>query len=310
MDLRQKIVDQMNAVIGTNDEDRIYGGEPGDPGLVGGPDSLSWEINGDMGAIAVAGMAAIIMEVAHPSVMAGVEQQSTYRTDPLRRAKTTMGYVLQTTFGSTPAATAIIERVHKIHGRINGTRPDGVPYRALDPELIAWVHTCIPWAIMTAFDRYSRPLSTDEKSQYLREQAVIGRMGGADTVPETVADLEAYVERVRPQLAVTEQTRSFMRFLAGDAGDLGHTPPLDQWNRRQQLKASMSLMPVWAQRLTGQEFGPVGEALYGRPVNTLTSRIVRWAYGTPAAKRIATERALGTGTPHPAGSEEVVANTA
>src|SRR5205085_7031585 len=126
------------------------------------------EINGDLASVTAAGMAAIVMEVLHPSVMAGVFTQSTYRTQPLRRAQNTLGYVLRTTFGSTAAATAVIERVKKVHARVGGVRPDGVPYRALDPELIAWVHTCIPWAIMEAFDRYRRRLSVAERDQYLK----------------------------------------------------------------------------------------------------------------------------------------------
>ena len=65
----------------------------------------------------------------------------------------------------------MIDAVRRIHGRVHGVRPDGVAYSALDPELLAWVHTCIPWAIMTAYDRYARPLSVEEKNRYLREQA-------------------------------------------------------------------------------------------------------------------------------------------
>ncbi len=72
-----------------------------------------------------------------------------------------------------------------MHSRVNGVRPDGVAYRALDPELIGWVHTCIPWAVMTAYDRFNRALTDEEKGRYLAEQAVIGRMSGAGEIPET-----------------------------------------------------------------------------------------------------------------------------
>src|SRR5688572_26140604 len=136
---------------------------------------MSWEINGDLASVSVAGTAAILMEVLHPSVMHGVFTQSSYLTDPYTRSRNTLGYVLRSTFGNTEAATSVIENVKRIHGYVNGTRADGVEYRALDPELIAWVHTCIPWAIMTAFDRYKRPLSRAEKDRYLTEQALIGR---------------------------------------------------------------------------------------------------------------------------------------
>ena len=84
------------------------------------------------------------MELLHPSVMAGVGQQSNYREQPYRRARTTFGWVITTTFGSTAAAERLIARVKRMHSRVNGTRPDGEPYRALDPELIAWVHTLHP----------------------------------------------------------------------------------------------------------------------------------------------------------------------
>src|SRR3954451_23750434 len=121
MDLRARIPDGLEAVGGRHDEPEIYDGPPGDPGLVGGADSISWEINGDLASVAAAGSAAIIMEILHPSVMAGVEEHSSYRTDPLRRARNTLGYVLRTTFGNTVAATKVIEQVKHIHSFVHGT---------------------------------------------------------------------------------------------------------------------------------------------------------------------------------------------
>jgi uncharacterized protein (DUF2236 family) len=245
--LRRPLALQLEEAGGRHDEPELYGGEPGDPGLAGGPGSLSWEIHGDLASLALAGTGAILMEVLHPSVMAGVYTQSSYRTEPLRRARNTLGYVLRTTFGNTAAATRVIEGVKRVHARIRGTRPDGVAYCALDPELIAWVHSCIPWAVMTAYDRYRRPLSDEERSRYLAEQAVIGRMGGADWVPETVAELDAYVERMRPKLAMTAQTRSFLDWLAGRSED-APVPRRERLDRWVSIRSSMSLMPEWARR--------------------------------------------------------------
>ena len=103
---RRSLLAQLEAAGGRHDEPEIYAGAPGDPGIGGGPGSISWEINGDLASLVVGGTAAIIMEVLHPSVMAGVfTQSSSYRTEPLRRARNTLGYVLRTTFGSTRAAT-------------------------------------------------------------------------------------------------------------------------------------------------------------------------------------------------------------
>ena len=287
--IRSSIVEQVEAAIGRHDEPDVYGGAPGDPGLLG-PSSISWEINGDLGAIAVAGLGAIVLEILHPSVMAGVEAQSSYRTQPLRRARNTLGYVVRTTFGNTDAATTVIEHVKKMHGRVNGERPDGVPYRALDPDLIAWVHTAIPWAIMQAFDRYHRPLSIDEKNRYLAEQAIIGRMGGADWVPETVAELEEYAERMRPLMAFNEQTRSFVDFLCGATGGDDAASVREQLDRRMSLKASLSLLPDWAARLCGMQLSRPLQVAYADPYNKLVASSLRWAYGTPPFVQLARER--------------------
>ena len=180
--LRRAIVDEYTRVSGSHDDPKVYAEPAGDPGLIG-PGSVSWEIHSDMSAIGIAGTGAIILEIMHPSVMAGVHERSSYRTKPFERARNTAGYVLATTFGSTAAAEALIARVRRMHERVEGVRPDGTPYRAMDPILIGWVHTCIPWAVMRAFELYNRPLSPAERDRYLAEQAVIGRKGGAGRDP-------------------------------------------------------------------------------------------------------------------------------
>ena len=290
--LRTAVVEQVEAVTGRHDEPSVYREPSGDVGLLG-PGSISWEINGDVGSIAVAGLAAIVMEVLHPSVMAGVETQSSYRTQPRRRAPNTMGYVVRTTFGTTDAATTMIDRVKRMHAQVGGVRADGVEYQALDPALIAWVHTCIPWAIMEAYHRYNRALSVEEKDRYLREQALIGRLGGADVVPESVAELDAYVESMRPLMAFNEQTRSFVDFLCGDThGEPGAASAREQRERRFGLKASMTLMPAWARKLTGLDLPAAAHPLADAH-NALIARTLRWAYGTPPFKALALERAAG-----------------
>jgi uncharacterized protein (DUF2236 family) len=291
--LRRFIVREIETEAGRHDEPAIYDGEPGDPGLAGGPGSVSWEIHGDFASLAVAGGGAILMEVLHPSVMAGVFTHSSYRSEPLKRARNTLGYVLRTTFGNTRAATAVIEGVKRMHARVDGARPDGVPYRALDPELIAWVHTCIPWAVMTAFERYNRPLSLDEKSRYLREQAPIGRMAGADWVPENVSQLEDFVAQMRPKLGVNEQLLSFIEFVEGRSDDLpvGRLERLDRWV---SLRGSMSLMPDWARRLTATDTSETLDRALLQPSNRLRARLLRWAYPELPCKGMALRR-VGAG---------------
>jgi uncharacterized protein (DUF2236 family) len=294
--LQRRIVGDFEAVVGRHDDPAIYAGAPGDPGLVG-PGSVSWEVHADIASVALAGTSAIVIEILHPSVMAGVEELSSYRRDPFRRARTTLGYVLATTFGTTEAASALIAKVRGIHGRINGTRPDGVPYRALDPELLAWVHTAIPWMIMRTFERCNRPLSPAERDRYLAEQAVIGRMGGAEGVPETMAELEDYVARMRGKLGVTEQTRQFFDFLLDSPFAPDLPKPAAGALALLDVHAGMSIAPGWVRRLTGFDTPDALRAVATEPLLRLKARGLRYAFGTPAYARMAHERMAGRPAP-------------
>jgi uncharacterized protein (DUF2236 family) len=294
--LRQWVVDQYTQVTGRHDDPALYAGPAGDPGLVG-PGSVSWEIHGDPAAVFIGGVAAIIMEILHPSVMAGVQDLSAYRRQPFRRAETTYGYVVVTTFASTEAAEGEIDRVRRMHARVHGTRPDGVPYRALDPALIGWVHTCIPWAVMRAFERYNRPLTTSERDRYLAEQAVIGRKGGAGDIPVTTAALDDYVEAMRPHLAVNDQTREFFEFLLTAPFGPPLPSPVARPARAYQLHAAMSVMPRWARRLTGFEHSRLAQRLFFDSQLQVASRSLRPVFGVPPYRAMAEARAAGAPAP-------------
>jgi uncharacterized protein (DUF2236 family) len=294
--VKRLIVDDLVGQVGRHDERAIFAEPAGDPGLIG-PGSVSWELHSDVSAVAIAGTAAIAMELLHPSVMAGVGQQSNYREDPFRRARTTFGWVITNTFGNTRAAERMIERVKRMHARVNGTRPDGVPYRALEPELIAWVHSSIPWAIMTAYERFNRPLSVEEKDRYLAEQSVVALMSGADEVPTTLADLDAFIAEMRPKLAYTDMLREFFDFLVeGPIGALTPPGPLAGPSKRFQVASGMSLAPRWAQEMTGYDHPEAVQRLLYAPSMHAYARALRWAFGTPSWRRLADERVGGAET--------------
>jgi uncharacterized protein (DUF2236 family) len=288
--IRQAIASDLMRQTGRHDEPHIFGGPPGDPGLTG-PGSMSWEIHGDFASVLLGGMGAIVLEILHPSVMAGVQDLSSYREEPERRGRTTFGYVVTTTFGNTQAAKRLIGAVKRMHGKVNGERPDGVAYRALDPELIGWVHTCIPWAVMRAYERYNRPLTEHERDRYLGEQAVIGRLGGAGDIPETAAELEDYLDAMRGKLAVNQQTLEFFEFLMTMPFGAPVPGVLSRPVHGFQARAGMSLMPAWARKLAGFDSPAFERRFIHSPMLHTHARMVRWALGTPAYKRLATERA-------------------
>jgi uncharacterized protein (DUF2236 family) len=290
--LQRWIVDDHLRQTGRHDQPEIFGGPADDPGLTG-PGSVSWQIHSDVAALTIGGLGAIVMEILHPSVMAGVHELSSYREDPLRRGKTTFGYVVTTTFANTRAATRLVNAVKGMHARVNGVRPDGVAYRALDPELIGWVHTCIPWAVMRAYELYNRPLTAEERDRYLAEQAVIGRMGGASEIPETMADLEIYVEEMRPRLGVNAQTLEFFEFLMTMPFGVPALGPLSRPAHRFQTEVGMGLMPEWAQRLSGFRSTARERRALHKPMLHAYARTLRWAYGGRPPYAALAHRRLG-----------------
>src|ERR1700752_457862 len=286
MDLRRRIVAEFERGAGRHDDPSVYVGTPCYPVLMGSY-IVSWEVNADLASVSQAGLPAIVLEILHPSVVAGVQDLSNYREDPFQRARATLGYVLTTTFGNPEAATRLIEHVKGVHSHVRGTRPDGVPYRALDPELIAWVHTCIPWMIMRAYEHTKRPLSQQERNRYLAEQAVIGRMGGAGWVPSTVAELEDYVEIMRSRLSVNAQTREFVDFLMTSPLFPRLPGPVDRQLHRFAIHAGMSRAPQWARELIGFDHPSALTRTLIEPALQLDARRLRWAFGPPRYVQLA-----------------------
>jgi hypothetical protein len=84
--LRQRIIADFERSAGRHDDPEICGGPPGDPGLLG-LDAICWAINADLAAVSQGGLRAIVLEILHPSVVAGVQDLSNYRRDPIARAR-------------------------------------------------------------------------------------------------------------------------------------------------------------------------------------------------------------------------------
>src|SRR4051794_6004331 len=147
-----------------------------DTGLFG-PDSLTWRVNRE-GALLLGGGRALLLQVAHPSVAAGVAQHSNYREDPFGRLYRTLDTVTTVVFGSTAEAKEAAARLHRIHTRVKGETEDGAAYVATDPTLIMWVHATLVDTSLLVYETYVGPLSQAEREQYYEEQKLLGEQYG------------------------------------------------------------------------------------------------------------------------------------
>ena len=87
-----------------------------------GPDSITWKINREV--IVVAGWGrAILLQLAHPAVAAGVHDHSSFRGSLLssfRRLHSTVGAMLSLTFGDTEQIITAAAGINAIHDRVRG----------------------------------------------------------------------------------------------------------------------------------------------------------------------------------------------
>jgi uncharacterized protein (DUF2236 family) len=168
------------------------------------------------------GGAAVLLQVAHPLVAAGVAAHSSYDRDIWRRLVGTMRALYLVTYGSTAEAERAAGAVKTAHTRVNGrtqTRlgafPAGTPYSAEDPELMVWVHATLVHASLIAYQRFEHALSEAEQERYYREMAVVAELFGtpADVIPPTLADLRAYfaAQIDSETISVTEPARAIAR---------------------------------------------------------------------------------------------------
>ena len=118
-----------------------------------GPASVTWRVSADL-ASPVAGLRSLLMQALHPLAMAGVDQHSGWRRDPVGRLAATSAYLATVTFGERAVAVQAAARVRRIHDHVRGTDAvTGRPYAAGDPALLLWVHAALVQSSLAAVGR-------------------------------------------------------------------------------------------------------------------------------------------------------------
>lgn len=189
-----------------------------------GPDSISWKINREV--IVVAGWGrAILLQLAHPAVAAGVHDHSAFRgslRSSFRRLRSTVGAMLSITFGDMEQMIAAAAGINTIHDRVRGRvppRPNGVcpraTYSAHDPELQTWVHATLLESIPLTYELLVGPLTRHERDRYCSEATIMEPLLGmpAGRLPRDSAELDHYMREMLASgsIVVTATSRALAR---------------------------------------------------------------------------------------------------
>ena len=193
-----------------------------------GPDSITWTINREV--IAVVGWGrAILLQLAHPAVAAGVHDHSYFRgslSSSFRRMHSSVRAMLSLTFGDTEQMITAAARINTIHNGVRGRVPPslalrrtdseaGVPYSAHDPELQRWVHATLLESILLTYELLVHPLTHRERDQYCSEAAIMEPLLGmpAGYLPRDSTQLDSYMRGMLAggTICVTDTSRSLAR---------------------------------------------------------------------------------------------------
>ncbi len=267
-------------------------GRPGDPGLFG-PGSVAWRVNGE-GVLLLGGPRALLMQIAHPSVAAGVADHSGFPAEPYTRLWRTMDAMLRVSFGDSRQSREAADRVSAVHERVTGRRGDGRPYRALDPDLLLWVHATLVDTGLVTYRRFFRALPPEDEERYVREMSrlAVAMHVPADALPENLAAFRAYVDETVERLRVGDRARRLAPSILRPPLPLALRPA----GAIQEL-VTVGLLPPHLRRQYGLRWTPTREralaasSAAARAVVPLLPPVLRrWPHARAAERRVGSSR--------------------
>jgi uncharacterized protein (DUF2236 family) len=223
-----------------------------------GPDSASWQVNRET-TVLFGGARALLMQAAHPLVLAGARQTGFYERNPWKRMERTLQLTFTMTFGTRQEAAEAARRINLVHQEVHGIDSvTGLPYDALDPDLLLWVHSCLVDSQLL-FERLTvGKLDEEGRERFHREQMAGAEMLGLDRarIPPTVAELRAYIDGVVSSgiLRVTDDTRKVVQLIRRPPQNVPWRPVL-----RQIAWWAFATLPEPLRAAYGVRWGPLEE---------------------------------------------------
>jgi uncharacterized protein (DUF2236 family) len=209
--------------------------------------SVSWRILKNPIALYVGGTAAVLLELAEPSVRAGVWQHSSFRSDPLTRMRRTGLAAMISVYGARSIAEPMIARVVQMHASVRGTTPAGIPYSANDQQLLNWVHATAAFGFAEAYGRYVKTLREEVFDDFYREGAPVSRLYGVTQAPQSRREMQALFASMRPRLEPSPIIFEFLHIMR----ETRTFPNSLRWIQPILLRAAVDLIPDWLRECLG-----------------------------------------------------------
>lgn len=203
---------------------RVHGGVVDPRAGLFGPDSMMWEINKPVTPAAMGAGTALLLQVSHPWITAGIDEHSDVRNDPLERARRTFSDMYAMIYGSLPTALATANKVHEIHVQIEGQMPYEAgnfdrhsEYRANEINAMIWVQATLWDTLVRMYEQVNRKLTDEEKARFYEETKLFAMLFGIppEALPADWAAFQRYCREMveSDQLAVTGPSKALAETL-------------------------------------------------------------------------------------------------
>ena len=142
----------------------------------------------------VGGQRALVMQLAHPLVAAGVAHHSDFPSRAVDRLRRTLDLSLALIYGTEEEASEATAAIRAVHDRVSG-RSEGRDYSANDPALLLWVNATLIDTTLAVYDRFVRPLEESERARYYLETMEAAEAFGipADSIPSDLPAFRSYM---------------------------------------------------------------------------------------------------------------------
>jgi uncharacterized protein (DUF2236 family) len=224
-----------------------------------GPDSVSWQVHREV-TVLFGGARAVLMQAAHPLVIAGARETGFYERNPWKRLQRTLMLTYAITFGSKAEAHAAADRINEVHARIKGVDPvTGLAYDALDPQLLLWVHGCLVDSALLFEALTVGRLDDAGRQRFHEEQMLAAELVRIprEVIPPTVPELRAHMQGVI-ESGILRATDSARR-----VAELFHQPPREaEWRPilRGVSRLAFATLPPELREMYGISMGPAARA--------------------------------------------------
>lgn len=174
-------------------------------------DSITRRVNRE-NILLLGGGRALLMQLAHPKVAAGVDDHSDFRLHPIRRLRRTVLMTMAIVFGERETALAAAHAVNQVHARVRGE-----DYRAMDPELLLWVHATLVDSALVTYQTFVQRLTASDREDFYQESKLLGELLGIprSRFPEGLKEFDEYVQDMvaGDQVHVTPRARVLARLV-------------------------------------------------------------------------------------------------